>query len=68
MSDKPTNKLISIGYLGCMSVYLNVSREEAIRRYRESDGMQDHEVIEEGRICEFEIYDEFSAYAVHPPF
>ena len=66
MSTKPTNKLIAIGYLGCQTVYLNVTREEAIRRYREADGMEEHEILKDDLITEFEFTDEFTAYAVHP--
>lgn len=32
------NKLIAIGWRGVKTCYLNVTREEAIRRYTESDG------------------------------
>lgn len=57
-----TNKLISIGWLGDQRVYLNVTREEAMRRYEESED----EPAEETTILEFEFEDEFLAYDVSP--
>ncbi len=32
------HKLVAIGYLGCMHVYLDISEEEALRRYTEVSG------------------------------
>ncbi len=53
------NKLISIGYIGLKRCYLNISLEEAKRRYQE-----DEEEIPDN-IYEFEFEDEFCAYDVY---
>lgn len=60
MSDEPkTNTIISIGYLGSMRCYLNVPRDEAIRRYIEAEGPRmGHENIEEVTVTdEWQSYD-----------
>lgn len=31
-----SNKIISIGYMGCKKCYLNINKEEAIKRYCKS--------------------------------
>lgn len=50
------NKLIVIGWMGGMTAYLNVSREEAIRRYTtENDDTYSVKEIEFDN--EFEVYD-----------
>ena len=57
------NTLIVIGWLGCKKCYLNVSREEAIRRYKIDDRTgEDEWTAIEGDIIEFQFEDEFSAY------
>ena len=53
------NKLISIGYIGLKRCYLNISLEEAKRRYQEEEEEMPHD------ISEFEFEDEFCAYAVY---
>ena len=50
--------LVLIGWLGTKRAYLDIPREEAIRRYKESDGDIDEEHIEE-----FTFTDEFGTYA-----
>lgn len=50
------NKIVSIGYLGFKRCYLNVSKEEAIRRYIEAEGEL------QGDVEEFEFVDEFYSY------
>lgn len=55
------NKLIAIGFMGDYSVYLNVSLDEAKRRYSEAnDGVDanDYDIIE------LEVKDEFNAYHI----
>lgn len=52
------NKLVVIGYLGSKTVYLNVSREDAIQRFRQNDGC---DVV---YVEEFEFDDSFGAYDV----
>lgn len=67
---KPKNKIISIGWTGCKNCYLNVSREEAIARYNESertigsDPYDEAYLTKHGIIEEFEFDDEFNAYEV----
>jgi len=53
------HKLIVIGVTGRQRCYLDVDREEAIRRYRERD-----DAIEEAKVFEIEFDDEFGTYAV----
>jgi len=66
------NKLIVIGWLGTRTVYLNVTREEAIRRYATDEMIPDLKkaaaYIEENKLLEeFEFVDEFWAYDVSAP-
>lgn len=66
------NKLIAIGWLGNRTVYLNVSREEAIRRYATAEmipdlGEAEKYVTKNKLIQEVEFDDEFSAYSVYGP-
>lgn len=68
------NKLISIGFLGIQSCYLNITREKAMRRYIATDlattdrpnNISDEDFIREQgyRIQEFTFDDEFQAYDV----
>ena len=60
MSNKTTNTIISIGYLGCMRCYLNVPREEAIRRYMEAESQE--EAPDPSRIHEVQVEDEWQSY------
>ena len=59
------NKLIVIGWMGIKVCYLNVSKEEAIRRCTES-GVMDSDELEENPdvIKEIEFDDMFYAYDV----
>ena len=56
-------KFIVIGYMGCKTVYVNIGKEEAIKRYNaiEKDSGVDSEspLIEEIEISgdEFHVYD-----------
>ena len=65
------NKLIVIGWLGHKRCYLNVSRNEAVRRYVEQEMhgwettaeiAQMRQTTAESMTEEFEFDDEFSAY------
>ena len=58
------NKIISIGFLGGQKCYLNISREDAVKRYAESEGSTIDEVLSGYTVKEFEFEDEFSAYDV----
>lgn len=60
-----TNKIISIGWTGIKRCYLNVPKEEAIRRYCESDGISIDKFDEHDSIEEFEFIDEFGAYSIY---
>jgi hypothetical protein len=61
------NTLISIGYLGTKTCYLNIIREEAIERYMEDNPFTTYEdLIKENMVDEFEFYDQFQCYAVYP--
>lgn len=61
------NKLIVIGYITNWRCYLNVTKEEAIRRYCESENIPFNECTEEFgvEIREIEFLDEFGAYAIY---
>lgn len=57
------NKIIAIGYMGSRQCYLNVSREEAMRRYRLHNDMAPDEPIID-HIAELDFDDEFSVYDI----
>lgn len=59
------NKLIIIGYTGVAIAYLNVDRDEAIKRFCEKEGWDEEEFNDLLRkdIREFEFDDEFGCYA-----
>lgn len=60
------NKLIRIGFTGDMTCYLNITLEEAIKRYLKDNPFTTYEnLIKENIIDEFEFDDEFSAYSVY---
>lgn len=66
MKDKTANTLISIGYLGTKTCYLNISREEAIERYLKDNPFTTYEdLITENIVAEFEFGDEFECYAAY---
>lgn len=57
------NKLIIIGWVGIRHAYLNISREEAEKRYLESNPGDRKALTEEASfINEFEFDDEFCVY------
>lgn len=61
---KAKNKLIIIGHLGLKTAYLNISKEEAIQRYIETEKSfpDDEIIVTENMIQEIEFNDEFSVY------
>lgn len=59
------NKLISIGWLGVLKCYLNVDKDEAIKRYCESQKISIEEFEDSNyNVEEFEFTDTFDAYDV----
>lgn len=63
MEDTRKNKLISIGVLGLMQCYLNISNEEAIHRYCKSNDIDIEDFEDEINVFYFD--DEFGAYSVY---
>lgn len=59
-----SHRIISIGYMGEQTVYVNLSREEAIQRYRKASPWESDEDFATMRILEFDIKSEFKAYDV----
>lgn len=58
--EPKTHTLVEIGFIGAKEVYLDVPREEAIRRYAEAnDGM------EGVTITEHTVGDVFGAYEIY---
>ena len=57
------NKLISIGVLGLMQCYLNISKEEAIQRYCKSNDINIEDFEDDVQVFYFD--DEFGAYSVY---
>jgi hypothetical protein len=65
------NKIISVGYIGLQKCYLNISEEEAIKRYCKSENCKSENItVEEfdnnsdidSYVIEFE--DEFECYSI----
>jgi hypothetical protein len=58
------NKLIVIGCVGSKYCYLNITKEEAIKRYKVSENDYDEDYLNEkiNELEEFEFDDEFKAY------
>lgn len=57
------NKLITIGYMGNQTAYLNLSQEEAINRFLASHhNFSEWEIKEHGLMSSFEFDDSFSVY------
>lgn len=55
------NKVIAIGFLGVQTCYLNVDKDEAIRRYCEENEIDD---IDGVTVREFEFDDQFEVYDI----
>ncbi len=62
--EKPLNKLVSIGVPGSQTCYLNVSEEEAIKRFCERDNISQEDFKGIYQVKSFEFDDEFGAYDV----
>jgi hypothetical protein len=60
--DRHMNKIIAIGYTGQKRCYLNISREEAVSRYLNSEGIK--QGLGDEKIDEFEFDTEFAGYDV----
>lgn len=58
------NTIIEIGYLGCKICYLNVPKEEAIKRYCETTDSTEEEIADESLLDEVEFNDEFESECV----
>ena len=59
------NKLISIGYIGIKKCYLNITEEEAIRRYCKTENITRQKFDEDNiSIFTIEFKDEFGAYEI----
>lgn len=57
------NKLVVIGWLGCKKAYLNITRDDAIRRWAQANpGANYGDDSGDVDISEFEFEDEFSVY------
>lgn len=56
------NKLITIGWLGNKTAYLNVSKEDAIKRYLEDNPGYEDEIATPDFVSEFDFTDEFGVY------
>ena len=61
----PTQKILSIGYTGEKRCYLNVSEDEAIKRYAESEGYTIDYVKINFEVNTLEIKDEFGVYEIY---
>ena len=61
------NRAVLIGCIGIKTVYINVSREDAINRYVAANPEFAHEIGEPGMIREFEFIDEFGVYEAWEP-
>lgn len=63
------NRIVSIGYMSVKTCYLNVSRDEAIRRFLAANPefveIFEDKTEKERLIDEFEFADEFGAYYVY---
>lgn len=58
------NKIIKIGFRGVYSCYLNITKEDAIKRYRLEYDIPENEDIG-ANVEEFEFEDAFAAYDVY---
>ena len=56
-------KLVSIGFIGGQTVYVDVTKEEAIQRYNEEN--PDYTILENSLIVrEIEVKDKFFVYDI----
>ena len=61
------NKIISIGWMGYKRCYLNITVDEAIKRYCESENIEITEdyTVDDLNIDIIEFDDEFGAYTIY---
>lgn len=63
------NKIISIGWIGIKRCYLNISMNEALKRFAENENIsveEAKELIENNDILDIiEFDDEFGAYSIY---
>lgn len=58
-------KLIAIGYLGEQTVYVGISKEEAISKYKEEHPHVEDQAIGKGiRVEELDVNDKFYVYDI----
>ena len=57
------NTLVTIGLIGVQTAYLNVQKDDAVRRYLEKYPEDRGIINEDGFVLEFSFEDEFSVYA-----
>jgi len=55
------NKVIAIGFLGVQTCYINVDKDEAIRRYCKENDIDE---ITDEPVKEFEFEDQFEVYDI----
>jgi hypothetical protein len=67
LSRDAENTLISIGYAGCSRCYLNITTQEAIERYIESERMtrEEFDLNYSLNVVVIPFNDEFGAYSVY---
>lgn len=66
ISEQVKNKIITIGYVGNMRCYLNISEEEAIERYCDSEGISNLMIKKEQiPVDSIEFDEEFGAYDIY---
>lgn len=58
------NTIIEIGYLGMKRCYLNLTEEEAVKRYCESEDTPKEDVYADELIDTITFEDEFVAYSI----
>ncbi|MCP4990912.1 MAG: hypothetical protein GY928_34175 [Colwellia sp.] len=61
-SKNSKNTLVTIGWTGTKTAYLNISKEEAIERYLKDNPDCKELVTQDGFVNEFEFNDEFGVY------
>jgi hypothetical protein len=68
MESNIMNKIISIGWMGEQRVYLNTPRDEAIKKFANSESNYQHcseaEISDHYTITEFEFENEFYVYDI----
>lgn len=68
MNNFKTNTIITIGYVSNYACYLNISEEEAKKRYSESEEISVDEIGQPDSLYQIEkihFNNEFGAYSIH---